>query len=136
MAEAGDGEPADRTRAEGRFAEACEKGGGAGCANLARLRGGLPGQRALYERACALGTGSVCADLGMALVSGKKLPRDPERALALFVRGCEVSEPVACRNAGIQFFKGVGAPRDKDRSLALFVRACQLGDQPACKELE
>ena len=159
------GQP-DYARALPLLRRGCEGGDGRGCLVLGNAyeRGeGVPKDgdrsRELYDRSCALGWASGCADASDAF----RRSGESDHALASALRGCllddalacdrllqQASDPLparvvevterecaadptgsVCYRLGLRLMKGEGVDRDAARGRAMFLRACHAGTIPA-----
>jgi TPR repeat protein len=85
-----------------------------------------------YQRACNLGSGPACSNLGDAFEYGEAVPRDLVRAASLYERACHIGTPVGCANLGHLAEHGEGIVRDVTRARALYHDACVQGDTYGC----
>jgi TPR repeat protein len=84
------------------------------------------GALALYEKAAAGGSPDGAINLAVALIQGKVVPRDVQRAKDLLARASEQGSAIATFNLGVLAQDGVaGSP---DQALGYFRRAVDLGD--------
>lgn len=97
---------------------------------------------ALYQRACDLGAGVGCFNLGLMYEFGSGVTPDPARAQAHYDRAragyekqCEAGGLAWCVNLAIMYEDGTGVARDLDRARAIFDDACQRGGATGCLNL-
>jgi hypothetical protein len=125
----------------GRPELACHTGADCNRAALAAARGvdgqtPDPAQAArLYQRACDLGDGAACNNLGLAFQSGRGLPRDDARAFSLFELGCSRGAAEGCNNQGAMYEHGSGASANLGDALRLYTQACRRGSALGCSNL-
>ena len=67
----------------------------------------------------------------MALLFGRGVEKDPERALALLQQGCEMNDADCMVTLGQAFLNGDGVERDIDRARELLTKARDLGNETA-----
>ncbi|MCC6216456.1 MAG: cation:proton antiporter [Polyangiaceae bacterium] len=88
-----------------------------------------------YQRACDLGSPRGCNDLGVMLLDGDGVPRDPARAVVLFRNACELGLPMACANLGHALEHGLGGAVDVAGAAQIYERACRAEAPFACNAL-
>lgn len=131
----------DDVRAAAQFRQACAADEVPGCVGIVdmlqaeRAQGSIRQDRYAFEVACSKGgNANACSELGLALLDGESIPRDPTRARALLRQSCvDKSSPARpCFVLGDLFESGAGG--DKDRTLAAqyYKWACAQGWGPAC----
>lgn len=84
---------------------------------------------ALYESACAAGSGEACAFLGIRL---PERAAPVERSLAALVRSCDLGSSAGCAHLAYRYATGTGIERDDARATPLYARSCDLGDARGC----
>ncbi|MBI4957166.1 MAG: sel1 repeat family protein [Myxococcales bacterium] len=89
---------------------------------------------ALREKACDIGSGSVCNDVGVAYAKGEGAPKDEAKGAALFGKACDAANALGCRNLAISRENGAGVKKDAGAALVAYERACSLGDAESCEE--
>lgn len=87
------------------------------------------GKRALYRRACELGSAVACNDL--AILMGEDLAQ----AMPLFERACSLSLTRGCANLGVQILRHQPSDGERDRAVGLLSASCEQADAFACSEL-
>ena len=125
----------DPSTATDAYASCCKQGVAIACRDLADLyRSGDARKRqqldALLDRACMLGHGNSCFQLGLLAERGTNdgaVRKDSARAAALFSRGCELEEGVSCDSLAGLYQSGKGVKRDKRKARELRKRAEELG---------
>ena len=131
----GAGVPKDVARAEALLRAACDDGGepaAQACNETALILDEKkprpePEIRALFRRACDLGSAWGCRNLAVrddSLASGA--------ALSLLERACAGDAPGACTDLGVMFREGKQVPRDPAEAARKFERACDAGDARGC----
>ena len=65
-----------------------------------------PGALAALEKACSLGSGVACANLGALHESGLSVPRDPVKALSLYEKACTAGASLGCGTMRESPFRG------------------------------
>lgn len=100
----GEGTVADPERARALLTGACDREVADACRNLGlslQADPAEPRQSAVeaMQRACRLGDGPGCAQLGHYRYAGTGVPRDLSGALEAYQRGCEAGFELACRSA-------------------------------------
>ncbi|MFL5354180.1 tetratricopeptide repeat protein [Archangium sp.] len=115
---------------------ACALGVGEGCTQLGRVEG--EASRDLFQRACEQGDGEGCARHGLSTLLGEGAPRDEAAGRAELQEACDKHPEVGC---GIAVLGLTEDARRRDASpeqelLALFAqRGCDAGDGLACRFL-
>ena len=125
----------DPSTATAAYARCCKQGVAVACRDLADLyRSGDANKRqqldSLLDRACTLGHGNSCFQLGLLAERGTNdgaVRKDCSRAAALFRRGCELEEGVSCDSLAGLYQSGKGVKRDKRKARELRKRAEKLG---------
>jgi hypothetical protein len=115
--------------------ERCIAGSGDSCALDGFKRSNLAEAAELYERACALGSGSGCELRARALARGEGVARNVAEGMNLFEQMCSVGRGFSCSNFALGLLRGEGRPRDTDAADRFLERACDLGDQTGCQLL-
>jgi TPR repeat protein len=87
---------------------------------------------ALFARACELGSGAGCLNLGRQYYGGERATEDKPRARELFAKGCELGEAESCFNAALMHVQGDGGGADPVRATTLFAQACEDGHALGC----
>lgn len=77
-----------------------------------------------YQRACDLGSGRGCNDLGVKLLDGVGVAKDEKRAAELLERGCELKFATACANFGYLLEQGIGVHADREAALKVLEFSC------------
>ncbi|HVZ31751.1 MAG TPA: tetratricopeptide repeat protein [Polyangiaceae bacterium] len=89
----------------------------------------------LYQRACDLGDGSGCNNLGLAFQSGRGVRQDDARALDSFELGCSRDSAEACSNQGAMYEQGRGVAVNLGDATRLYTQACRHGSALGCSNL-
>lgn len=121
---------------------ACEKKEGLACNILGFLSDGGRGvpvdkPRALaeFQRACSLGNGDGCANVGRyhehALAG---LNKSVSQALEWYGKACDLGLAEGCHQAAA-LYDEKGPSQDPKRAVALYRRGCDRGSAPACNNL-
>lgn len=87
------------------------------------------GKRALYQRACDLGSALACNEL--AILFGT----DVEHSLPLLERSCNLGLARGCANLGSELLWGQPSETARARAIQLLSRACEQSDAYGCDEL-
>lgn len=87
------------------------------------------GKRALYQRACDLGSALGCNDL--AILFGN----DVEHAVPLLERSCSLGLTRGCANLGSELLWGEPSRAARTRAIGLLSQACEQADPYGCDEL-
>jgi len=87
------------------------------------------GKRALYQKACDLGSALGCNDL--AILFGNDL----EHSLPLLERSCSLGLTRGCANLGAQLLWGAPSEASRTRAVGLLSQACDQADAFGCDEL-
>jgi TPR repeat protein len=87
------------------------------------------------ERACELGEGEICWQLGSRALKGVGVPRDEGRAAERFEAACASGFMEGCVDRGIFYEGGRGGPKDEAQAAVLYRRACEAGHGRGCTKL-
>lgn len=134
----GDGVAKDVAKAAELFKRACDGDYANACSGLAELHrdGALPGGEqeatALFQKACDLGDGVGCRNVGIRFRYGRGATPDPIRAAAAYKRGCELGEMMACNGLGDVHEKGDLGKPDYAQAMAYYTKACEGGAAIGC----
>src|SRR5262249_52860388 len=79
------------------------------------------------DRACSMGHGFSCWELGQKYAKGDDLPKDEQRAATYFYRGC-FSDANSCLALGLLHLEGRGVAQSDGEAVAWFRRACSGGN--------
>jgi uncharacterized protein len=90
---------------------------------------GKQGKRALYARACDLGSAVGCNDLAILLGSADA------QALPLLERACSLGLTRGCANLGTELLRQEPADAERARAVKLLQNACEQNDAYGCAEL-
>ncbi len=132
---------------EGALSARCARGFAPECRDLgrARLLAAPPDARlgaALLTKACEIGDGAACSDLGVLYALGRGVTQSDERAGALARRACEQGTGIACSNQGALLAEGAAPPNAGEardaldaRVVRLFRAACDAGVPEGCANL-
>ena len=74
--------------------------------------------------------------LGLALLLGRGVEKDPEKGAAILQKACDLGDPDAMLTLGEAYLKGDGLERDVDHARELLTRAKELGSKGAAELLE
>ena len=91
---------------------------------------------AAASRACDLGSGKACSQLGTSLFLGDGgIAKDMPRGRQMFEKSCKLDFPDGCKNFGVALRDGdaVNKP-DLANALQAFDHACELGNMDSCNE--
>ncbi len=88
-----------------------------------------------YLKACQLGDGAGCTNLGFLYENGTGVEKDLARAAALYKRGCDARNSLGCNNLGVLHDAGRGVAKDEALAAQLFKNGCDLGYHRACNNL-
>jgi TPR repeat protein len=94
-----------------------------------------PSDPSALQTRCALDEPVACNDLGVLLLRGQSIPRDPQAAVRAFVRACDGGSADGCSNLGAAHERGFGVSTDLDAARALYERACNGGNALGCSNL-
>lgn len=89
----------------------------------------------LFQRACDLGHGPACNNLGLAHQSARGVPLDYERALTAFERACSLGFGEGCNNQGTLYEHGRAVPVNMGDAQRLYNQACRRGSALGCSNL-
>lgn len=86
-----------------------------------------------FRKACGLGIGKACFNLGINSQAGVAGPVDEQAARRFYGQACDAGYPAGCTNLAFGLFEGLdgGAPRVGEAE-ALWRQACQAGDGKGC----
>ncbi|MEZ4322754.1 MAG: hypothetical protein R3F61_35125 [Myxococcota bacterium] len=133
-----DGEEAVAARL---YRQACRAGDIASCVGLVdliiaeRTDGSVREDRYAFEVACSRGdNATACSVLGLALLEGESLKKDPARARALLKQSCvdKTSPARPCFVLGDLYETGAGGERDRTLASTYYRWACAQGWGEAC----
>lgn len=141
LVETGNGVEQDTKKAVKLYTSACDIGYLGSCTHLARLfrsEVALDLIRARYVlgKACTLGDGPSCYDLGLMWQRGEGGPKNLEHALGAFLPGCETQDARCCLQSAVMYRDGLGAKADRARAQELLDQACTYGGERFCSSLE
>ncbi|EDQ05052.1 Putative beta-lactamase HcpC [Sulfitobacter indolifex] len=124
----------DEERQISYLARACEAGVTAECLGVANRLHGIDDATAvrLWQRSCEAGQAPGCTNLGMSLMNGIGVERNPREAAWRFEIGCHRGDPTACNNLGTMLLVGQGYPKDVEEAKRLFSSACGAGFAIGC----
>ncbi len=88
-----------------------------------------------YLKACQLGDGAGCTNLGFLYESATGAERDLARAATLYQSGCDARNALGCNNLGVLYDAGRGVAKDRAMAARLFRKGCAIGDHRACNNL-
>lgn len=81
-----------------------------------------------YQRACALGEGASCFQVGLMYERSEGVARDFAQAAAFYRRACDVHYGMGCQFLGDSYMHGEGVARDEVHARALYTEAAALLD--------
>lgn len=121
----------------------CEAGAAAACTRAGRLSSGdWLRAVALLQRGCERGDGAGCAELSELFRAGKGVKPDAQRAFRLQTQACERRHAPSCLSLARAYEASAAglkdAPRinqELGRATLLFLRACEAGAAEACGDL-
>ncbi len=90
---------------------------------------------ALYRRACALGSGTACGNIGYLLEGDRLGAADVAAAQRAYARGCSLESGRSCTNLGMLWEDGTSLGLDLGKAAELYVKGCALGTAGACNNL-
>jgi hypothetical protein len=120
--------------------DACDKGQGIACSDLAlaeEKRGGpeaLARAAALHRKGCDAGYAPGCAFLAYLFARGEGVTKDETEAVRLYEKACLAGDPGGCGMFGLALREGDGVPRDVERGAKLLADACAKGSEWACEQ--
>ncbi|MBO6935835.1 MAG: sel1 repeat family protein [Deltaproteobacteria bacterium] len=86
-----------------------------------------------FEASCELGHGEGCGELASALLRGRGVTEDPERATAIAHRGCDGTRTGSCVVFAWMLERGYAdLEPDPQRAAEIYARGCGGGDSLAC----
>jgi TPR repeat protein len=88
--------------------------------------------KAFYEKACKLGNGIGCFNLGNVYRVGEGMKPDPEAAKTWFAKSCDMDTAKGCTELAIMLYEA----HDAGKALELMEKACKLGSDVACKNAQ
>jgi TPR repeat protein len=89
----------------------------------------------LFQRACDLGHGPACNNLGLAYEGARGVPLDHERAMLAFERACSNGFAEGCSNQGTLYENGRGVAVNLGDAQRLYSIACRRGSGLGCSNL-
>ena len=87
------------------------------------------------EKACNLGDGKGCNDLGIKYVKGEGVAKDEYKAIEFYRKACNLKYAWGCDNLGVKYKKGLGAKKDLFKSVKFYRKACNLKNGSGCNHL-
>lgn len=88
-----------------------------------------------HERACSLGLASGCNDWGVALLDGKGVPKDEERAAGVLKKACELGSAWGCFNWAFVQESGASVQKDVASAAKDYEKSCGGGVAHGCNRL-
>jgi TPR repeat protein len=89
----------------------------------------------LYEQACSKGEGSACTNLAWMKLAGDGTAKNEAAAAQLFATTCDGGQPRACSNLAAMYGFSWEGHTDLPKAFELDDRACRGGDPAACANL-
>ena len=99
----------------------------------------------IFSQACEqLGHLASCTSMGVMLVNGEGVKRNPKLGASFFERACPYQAPpkdgkidsIACCCLGLLFLKGNGVRQDFGLARQILSLSCAFGDPEACQFLQ
>ena len=137
LREAGAGVPVDTAQAVREYERACAAASADACAarGIGLTREGDASGIAWLERACTLGHGPGCAQLGYLHATATLVERNDSVAIRHYERACEAGDPNGCYNVALMYRDARGVRADMGKVLQSYEIACRGGSAPACTDL-
>ena len=86
----------------------------------------------LYSKACELGSGSGCSNLGFAYANGRGVKQDYAKASEFYAKACDMGNGGGCYNLGNLYAQGRGVKEDKNAAEKYLKKACDMEPELAC----
>ena len=83
----------------------------------------------LYSKACKLGNGAGCSNLGFAYANGHGVKQDYAKASEFYAKACDMGNGGGCYNLGNLYAQGRGVKEDAN---AAPQKACEMEPELAC----
>jgi TPR repeat protein len=122
-------------KAAGSDAAGCNAAGVAYSQNADASDDDLQLAARLFQRACDLGHGPACNNLGLAHDGARGIPQDSERAMTAFERSCSLGFAEGCSNQGTLYENGRGVSVNLGDAQRLYNLACRRGSALGCSNL-
>ncbi len=90
----------------------------------------------LYKKACDLGNGAGCFNLGVNYSNGNGVSKDLNKANEYYKKACDLGERNGCYHLGYNYKKGKGVSKDMNNGIEYLRKACLLNMIYACTLLE
>ena len=140
----GTGVTADPIKALEHYRKACDLKVALGCGYAGTMvttgEGTAKDEKAGYalrEKACKLGEGMSCNDLGVAWSENKNGATDVDHAKAkkFYAQACKLKDALGCFNLGNIYRTGEGMAADPKQAVVFFQKSCDVGGAKGCTEL-
>lgn len=131
---------ADPAKGKPWFEAACTAGETFGCKLVAQLAErttpqDLPLAAATYRKACAMGSETSCARVGMSKEERVPAVAYTPRLIEAIRAACTAKHPQSCTELGALYITGNGVTADVNTGLTAFDTACAGGELWACSNL-
>ncbi len=90
---------------------------------------------AAFDRACQLQMVQSCAAVGVMLLNGRGVAKDPARGRRVLEAACAEADSMGCYHLGWALFEGEGGQRDLRGARAALEKACKASYPGACVDL-
>ncbi|MBL0217965.1 MAG: sel1 repeat family protein [Myxococcales bacterium] len=130
----------DPAKAKASFEVACRAGETYGCKLVAQLFEAARPQdlaqaAATYRKACALGSETACARVGMSKEEKVAAVSYPVRLVEAIRAACTAKHMASCTELGAMYILGRGVAKDESTGMSAFDTACAAGELWACSNL-
>lgn len=87
------------------------------------------------QKACDLGDGKGCSNIGVHIINNNPTDKELERAINLFDKACNLKEPIGCYNLANLYESNKRSKFNMEEANLALKRACDLEYFKACVEL-
>lgn len=88
-----------------------------------------------FSKACDLGRGRACTELGYLYALGTGVEEDQTQTTRLFERACTQTNAADCGRIAEAYLQGQPVAMDVQRAVAYFEQGCDYGDMRSCRKL-
>ena len=86
----------------------------------------------LYSKACKLGNGAGCSNLGFAYANGRSVKQAYANAREFYATACDMGNGGGCYNLGNLYAQGRGVKKDANAAEKHLKKACDMEPELAC----
>lgn len=89
----------------------------------------------LYQKACDMGNGIACSDLGWCYKNGKGVTTDYSKARELSQKACDAGSAIGCEELAHYYQYGIEYEQNLPKAAELYQKACDMGYADGCNNL-